>query len=93
LAGLVRNDQDLAAEAQALDKAILEAVSEEPAMRDAAAEQRIRDRMAEIAKRAKALAERRAARARVAVTRGCGEFWQGASIDRAMLARSLRHRR
>jgi hypothetical protein len=39
--------------------------------------------------RAKALAERRAARARVAVTRGYGEFWQGASIDRATLARSL----
>jgi tetratricopeptide (TPR) repeat protein len=50
LAGLVRNDQDLAAEAETLDKAILAAVSEETAKRDAAAEQRVRDRLAEIAK-------------------------------------------
>jgi CHAT domain-containing protein/Tfp pilus assembly protein PilF len=50
LASLVRNDQDLAAEAEALDKAILAAVSNEPAKRDAAGEQRIRDRLAEIAK-------------------------------------------
>jgi CHAT domain-containing protein/tetratricopeptide (TPR) repeat protein len=50
LAGLVRNDQDLAAEAEALDKAVLAAVSKEPAKRDTAAEQRIRDRLAEIAK-------------------------------------------
>jgi tetratricopeptide (TPR) repeat protein len=48
LAGLVRNDQDLAAEAEALDKAILEAASKEPGKRDAAAEQRMRDRLAEI---------------------------------------------
>ncbi len=44
--------------------------------------------------RAKALAERRA-RTRVAVTRGYSDFWQGASIDRAKLARSAiaaRHR-
>jgi ABC-type transport system involved in Fe-S cluster assembly fused permease/ATPase subunit len=50
LASLVRNDQDLAAAAEALDKAIIAAVSKEPAKRDAAAEQRIRDRLAEIAK-------------------------------------------
>jgi tetratricopeptide (TPR) repeat protein len=50
LAGLVRSDQDLAAEAGALDKTILAAVSKEPAKRDAATEQRIRDRLAEIAK-------------------------------------------
>jgi CHAT domain-containing protein len=54
-AGLVRNDQDLAAEAEGLDKAILAAVSKEPAKRDAAAEQRIRDRLAEIAKQRGAL--------------------------------------
>jgi CHAT domain-containing protein len=40
------------------------------------------------AERAKALAERRA-RTRVAVTRGYGEFWQGASIDRVKLAQYL----
>jgi CHAT domain-containing protein len=55
LAGLVRNDQDLAAEAENLDKAILEAVSKEPAKRDAAAEQRTRDRLAEVAKQRAAL--------------------------------------
>jgi tetratricopeptide (TPR) repeat protein/CHAT domain-containing protein len=55
LAGLVRNDQDLAAEAEALDKAILAAASKEPANRDAATEQRIRDRLAEIAKQRAAL--------------------------------------
>jgi septal ring factor EnvC (AmiA/AmiB activator) len=43
LARLVRNDQDLAAEADTLDKAIIAAVSKEPAERDGAAEQRIRD--------------------------------------------------
>src|SRR5260370_28761310 len=41
------------------------------------------------AERAKALAERRAAQTRVAVNRGYGDFWQGASIDRAKLARYL----
>jgi CHAT domain-containing protein/tetratricopeptide (TPR) repeat protein len=41
------------------------------------------------AERAKALAEPRAQQARVAVTRGYGDFWQGAGIDRAKLARSL----
>jgi tetratricopeptide (TPR) repeat protein len=40
------------------------------------------------AERAKALAERRA-RTRVAVTRGYGDFWQGASIDRGKLAQYL----
>jgi CHAT domain-containing protein/tetratricopeptide (TPR) repeat protein len=55
LAGLVREDQDLAAEAEALDKAIIVAVSKEPTKRDAAAEQRIRDRLADIAKRRTAL--------------------------------------
>jgi CHAT domain-containing protein len=40
------------------------------------------------AERAKALAERRA-RTRVAVARGYGDFWQGASIDRAKLAQYL----
>jgi CHAT domain-containing protein len=50
LADLVRNDQDLAAEAEALDKATLKAFSEEPAKRDAAVEQRTGDRLAEIAK-------------------------------------------
>jgi CHAT domain-containing protein/Flp pilus assembly protein TadD len=41
------------------------------------------------AERAKALAERRAQQTRVAVSRGYGDFWQGAGIDRAKLARSL----
>jgi CHAT domain-containing protein len=49
LAQLVRKDQDLAAEAESLDKAILAAVTKEPAKRDAATEQRIRDRLAAIA--------------------------------------------
>jgi CHAT domain-containing protein len=40
------------------------------------------------AERAKALAERRA-RARLTVTRGYGDFWQGAGIDRVKLARYL----
>jgi CHAT domain-containing protein len=40
------------------------------------------------AERVKALAERRA-RTRVAVARGYGDFWQGASIDRAKLAQYL----
>ena len=50
LAQLVRRDQDLAGEAANLDKAIIAAVSNEPSKRDAAAEQRIRDRIAAIAK-------------------------------------------
>src|SRR5262249_21348401 len=50
LAELVRHDQDLAAETDALDKAIVAAVSKEPAKRDAAAEQRIKERLAAITK-------------------------------------------
>jgi hypothetical protein len=41
------------------------------------------------AERAMALAERRASRGRVAVTRGYGDFWRGAGIDRVTLAKSL----
>jgi hypothetical protein len=48
LAQLVRKDQDLAAEADTLDKAIIAAVSKEPGKRDATGEQRIRDRLAAI---------------------------------------------
>jgi tetratricopeptide (TPR) repeat protein len=55
LADLVRNDQDLTAEVEALDKAILAAVSKDPAKRDATAEQRTRDRLTEIAKQRTAL--------------------------------------
>jgi CHAT domain-containing protein len=49
LAQLVRKDQDLAAEGETLDKAIVAAVSEEPGQRNATNEQRIRDRLAAIA--------------------------------------------
>ena len=49
LAQLVRQDQDLAAEAETLDKAIIAAVSKEPSQRDAAAEQRTKERLAAIA--------------------------------------------
>ncbi len=49
LAGLARREQDLAAEAEALDKAIIAAVSKPSAQRDAAAEQRNRQRLAAIA--------------------------------------------
>jgi tetratricopeptide (TPR) repeat protein len=48
LAELVRKDQDLAAEAETLDKAIVSAVSQGAAKRDAAAEQRSRSRLAAI---------------------------------------------
>ena len=48
LAQLVRRDQDLAAEAEALDKAIIGAVSKERSKRDAAAEIRNRDRLAAV---------------------------------------------
>ena len=48
LAELVRRDQDLAAEADVLDKAIVAAVSRERAKRDVAAEQRARSRLAAI---------------------------------------------
>jgi tetratricopeptide (TPR) repeat protein len=50
LAQLVRKDQDLAAETERLDKAIVEAVSKEPSKRDNIAEQRIRDRLDEASK-------------------------------------------
>jgi CHAT domain-containing protein/Tfp pilus assembly protein PilF len=50
LAELVRKDQDLAAEAGKLEKAMIAAASAEPSRRDAAREQRIRDRTAAIAK-------------------------------------------
>lgn len=49
LAQLVRRDQDLSGEAETLDKAIITAVSKEPAKRDAAGEQRTRDRLAAVA--------------------------------------------
>lgn len=49
LAELVRRDQDLSAEAEALDKAIVSAVSQGATKRDAAAEQRSRNRLATIA--------------------------------------------
>src|SRR5262249_23205917 len=55
LAQLVRQDQDLADEGDALDKAILAAVSKEPAKRNAAAEQKIRERLAAAGKDRKAL--------------------------------------
>ena len=50
LAQLVRRDQDLASEGDNLDKAIIAAASNEPSKRDAAAELRIRDRIAAVAK-------------------------------------------
>lgn len=49
LAQLVRRDQDLAGEAETLDKAIVAAVSKERAKRDVASEQKSRDRLAVIA--------------------------------------------
>ncbi len=49
LAQLVRTDQDLAAEAEALDKAIIAAVSKDRSKRDAVAEQRSRDRAKTVA--------------------------------------------
>ncbi|QWG23137.1 CHAT domain-containing protein [Bradyrhizobium sediminis] len=49
LAELVRRDQDLAAEAEALDKSVVAAVSKDRSKRDAAAEQRARARLAAIA--------------------------------------------
>jgi CHAT domain-containing protein/Tfp pilus assembly protein PilF len=55
LAQLVRKDQDLAAETEALDKAIVGAVSKEPGQRDATNEQRMRDRLAAIATERQAL--------------------------------------
>lgn len=49
LAELVRRDQDLAAESEALDKTIIAAVSKQSGQRDLAAEQRSRARIAAIA--------------------------------------------
>ena len=49
LAELVRRDQDLAAEAEALDKSLVAAVSKERSKRDPAAEQRAQARLAAIA--------------------------------------------
>jgi tetratricopeptide (TPR) repeat protein len=51
LAELVRRDQDLAAEAETLDKAIVAAVSRDRSKRDVAAEARSRSRLAVIAAR------------------------------------------
>jgi len=48
LAKLVRNDQDLAAEAESLDKSIIAAASSETPGRDGGREQRMRDRLAAI---------------------------------------------
>jgi CHAT domain-containing protein len=48
LAELVRRDQDLASEADTLDKSIVAAVSKERSKRDAAAEQRARSRLAAV---------------------------------------------
>jgi CHAT domain-containing protein len=50
LAQLVRKDQDLATEAERLDRAIVEAVSKEPSKRDSIAEQRIKDRLDKVSK-------------------------------------------
>ena len=55
LAELIRQDQDLAGEAEALDKTIIAAVSREPSKRDAAAEQKIKARLAAIANERAAL--------------------------------------
>jgi CHAT domain-containing protein/Flp pilus assembly protein TadD len=55
LAQLVRKDQDLATEAERLDRAIIEAVSKEPSTRDSIAEQRIRDRLDEVSNERKNL--------------------------------------
>jgi CHAT domain-containing protein len=49
LAALVRKDQDLAAEAETLDKAIIAAVSRASSKRDAAGEQRSKERLGAIA--------------------------------------------
>ena len=55
LAQLVRKDQDLTAEAERLDKAIVEAVSREPSKRDSITEQRIRDRLDSVSRERKGL--------------------------------------
>jgi CHAT domain-containing protein/Tfp pilus assembly protein PilF len=48
LAQLVRKDQDLTAEAEALDKTVIAFVSKPPAQRSAAAEEQVRTRIAEV---------------------------------------------
>ncbi len=55
LAELVRNDQDLAAETDTLDKSIVAAISREPSKRDAGSEERIRHRLASIVRERDAL--------------------------------------
>ena len=55
LAELVRRDQDLAAEAEALDKALVAAASKERSKRDPAAEQRTRARLAVISSERRSL--------------------------------------
>ncbi len=50
LAQLVRKEQDLTAESERFEKAIIAATSSEPSKRDVASEQRIRDRLAAIGK-------------------------------------------
>jgi CHAT domain-containing protein/Flp pilus assembly protein TadD len=55
LAQLIRHEQDLAAEAEALDVLILKAVAKAPSQRDAAGEQQMRDRMVAIASERDAL--------------------------------------
>jgi CHAT domain-containing protein len=55
LATLVRQDQDLAAEAQALEKALVAATAQGDAKRDAQAEQQVKDRHAAIGKERAAL--------------------------------------
>jgi CHAT domain-containing protein len=67
-------------------KAVRQVVSRDPGARPLVG---FADPVFDPAERAKALAERRAAQTRVAVARGYGEFWQGAGIDRAKLARYL----
>jgi len=57
LADLVRRDQDLATEADSFDKALIAAVSKEPGQRDAASEQRFRDRTTALAKERAELAK------------------------------------
>jgi CHAT domain-containing protein/Tfp pilus assembly protein PilF len=49
LAQIVRRDQDLSAENESLDKLLINAVSKEPSRRNAATEQRIRDRLTYLA--------------------------------------------
>jgi CHAT domain-containing protein/Tfp pilus assembly protein PilF len=55
LATLVRNDQDLATEADSLDKSLVAAVSKDPSQRDLAGEQRMRDRLTAVVAQRNAL--------------------------------------